>query len=272
MNKLFYFMSGLPRSGSSLLSSILNQNPRFYSGPSSPVLSTMLLVESHFHNDELFLGYPKIKEGKKIISSIPYQYYSDVRKPIVFDKNRAWPSKIQYINGYLEQDARIICPVRDIKDILTSLIMMIRRNPYKEGYPRINFIDEQLVKLNVPINDDNRCEFVASKDGILGQSIASINEAINSGFSKNLYFIEYKDLISNPEKTMRDIYSFLGEKYFDHKFTELKNIHRENDLNTYGLEDMHEVRSEINITSEIPENVLSEKILNKCEGMEIWRT
>ena len=39
--KTFYFMTGLPRSGSTLLSSILNQNPKFYSGPSSPVVSTI---------------------------------------------------------------------------------------------------------------------------------------------------------------------------------------------------------------------------------------
>ena len=59
LNKNFYFMAGLPRSGSTLLSSILNQNPRFYSGPSSPVVATMIALENQFSNDELFLGYPK---------------------------------------------------------------------------------------------------------------------------------------------------------------------------------------------------------------------
>jgi len=49
--KTFYFMAGLPRSGSTLLSSILNQNPRFYSGPSSPVLGAMYAVEENFTNN-----------------------------------------------------------------------------------------------------------------------------------------------------------------------------------------------------------------------------
>ena len=48
MKKTFYFMAGLPRSGSTLLSSILNQNPRFYSGPSSPVLGAMYALEANF--------------------------------------------------------------------------------------------------------------------------------------------------------------------------------------------------------------------------------
>ena len=158
MSKIFYFMAGLPRAGSTLLSSILNQNSRFYSGPSSPVLSTMYTVENHLLNDELFNGYPKPEQAKQIISSIPFQFYSDRKEEIIIDKNRAWTGRVPYIEGYLEQKAKIIIPVRDIDEILTSMIMMIRRNPYKEGNPRINFIDEQLVKLNIPLTDDNRCE------------------------------------------------------------------------------------------------------------------
>ena len=78
-------MAGLPRSGSAVLSAILNQNPRFYSGPSSPVLSTMFAVENHLANDELFHGYPKPEQAKKIISSIISQFYGDIQEPVVID-------------------------------------------------------------------------------------------------------------------------------------------------------------------------------------------
>ncbi len=40
MNKL-HFISGLPRSGSTLLSAIFNQNPEFHAAMSSPVASLM---------------------------------------------------------------------------------------------------------------------------------------------------------------------------------------------------------------------------------------
>jgi len=76
--KKYYFMSGLPRSGSTLLSSILNQNPRMHSGPSSPVVATMLALESSLSNDELYLAYPKPDQARKIISSVIDNYYSDV--------------------------------------------------------------------------------------------------------------------------------------------------------------------------------------------------
>ena len=196
LNKKYYFMAGLPRSGSTLISSILNQNDKFYSGPSSPVLSTMFAVENSLANDELFHGFPKPQQAHLIISSIINQFYSDVQNPVVVDKNRAWTSRISYIEGYIGQKAKIICPVRDIEEILTSMITMIRRNPYREGTPRINFIDEQLVKLNIPINDDNRCEYIASPDGILGQSLNSIVDAINQGFGDRIHFVEYKEFKS----------------------------------------------------------------------------
>lgn len=270
-DKQFYFMAGLPRSGSTLLSSILNQNPRFYSGPSSPVLSTMFAVENHLIKDELFHGYPKTEQANQIISNIIRQFYSDVTQEVIIDKNRAWTARVPYIEGYIGQRAKIICPVRDIDEILTSMIMMIRRNPYKEGNPRINFIDEQLIKLNIPLNDDNRCEYIASPDGILGQSLNAIVECFNQGFGDRIYFIEYKDLTNNPEKTLTDLYGFLGEEYYEHTFDNLTNYNRENDMQTYGLADMHEVRKQLKNTAPSPEEILSPYILEKCVGMDFWR-
>lgn len=271
ISKKYYFMAGLPRSGSTLLSTILNQNPNLYSGPSSPVLSTMYVIEQHLMNDELFNGFPKQEQGKLIIKKVIDHFYDDINQSVIIDKNRAWTARIPFIEHYIGQKAKIICPVRDIDEILTSMIMMIRRNPYKEGNPRINFIDEQLVKLNIPINDDNRCEHIGGPSGILGQSLSAIQEAIDQGFLDRIHFVEYKDLISKPEETLKRIYNFLGEEYYEHTFDNLENTNRENDLNTYGLEDMHEVRSKLEITSPDPRKILSKNILEKSKGMDIWR-
>jgi len=271
-SKNFYFMAGLPRAGSTLLSSILNQNPKFYSGPSSPVLSTMYAVENHLMNDELYHGYPKPEQAHQIISNIIRQFYSDVNQEVIVDKNRAWTARVPYIEGYIGQKAKIICPVRDIDEILTSMIMMIRRNPYKEGNLRINFIDEQLIKLNIPINDDNRCEYIAGPEGILGQSLNAIMEGLNQGFGDRIHFVEYKDIIKTPKQTLKKLYDFLGEEYFEHEFGDLKNQNREEDMNTYGLADMHEVRKELKNTAPKPIDILSSYILEKCNGMDIWRS
>lgn len=264
-------MAGLPRSGSTLLSSLLNQNPNLYSGPSSPVLSTMFVIENHLLQDELYHGYPKPDQMNAMIGDVINHFYSDVEQSVVIDKNRAWVARVPYIEGYIKQPAKIICPVRDIEEVLTSMITMIRRNPYKEGNPRINFIDEQLVKLNIPINDDNRCEYIAGPDGILGQSLNAIMEGINAGFGDRFHYVEYKNLVNKPQDTLNKIYQFLGEEPFEHTFDGLGNSNRERDMETYGLEDMHEVRSVLKSTSKDPTKVLSKYVLDKCQGMDFWR-
>ena len=104
----------------------------------------------------------------------------------------------------------------------TSMLMMIRRNPYREGQGRINFIDEQLVKLDIPLNDDNRCQYIAGPDGILGQSLNAIVMAMNEGYFANIHFVEYSDLVSKPQETLNAIYEFLGEEPFEHDFDDIE--------------------------------------------------
>jgi sulfotransferase len=270
MNKTYYFMAGLPRSGSTLISTILNQNPKFYSGPSSPVVPTMVAIEQSLSNDELYHAYPKPEQAREIIGSVLSTYYSDRQESIIFDKNRSWTSRIEYIKGYFGIEPKIICPVRDTSEILTSFISLIRRNPF-EVNGRVNFIDEMLIKMNIPLTDDNRCEFLASSQGILGQSVESIREALMRGNEKSIHFVEYNDLVSNPQETIEKIYDFLGEEYYTHSFDGLGNNNKENDARAYGLVDIHEVRDTIEKTSNNPEDILSDNILKKCENTEFWR-
>jgi len=268
--KTYYFMAGLPRSGSTMLSAILNQNPDIYSGPSSPIIGLMVNLENYMANDELFLAYPKIDQAKQIISSAISHYYSDINKPIIIDKNRAWVNKLEYIENYFDIQAKVLCPVRSIDEVLTSFISMHRRNPY-EINGKINFMDEMLVKNNMSLTDDNRCELLASANGILGQSYTGLKDAVLKGYEKQLHFIEYDDLINNPKETMEKIYQFLEIPYFEHDFNNLINLHQEDDAKIYGISDMHSVRKELKSTSLNPEEVLSEYMLNQCKDAEFWR-
>ena len=270
MSKQYFFMAGLPRSGSTMLSAILNQNPDIHSGPSSPVVPTMLALEQSLANDELFRAYPKTPQAAKIIASVLDNWYSDVDKRIIIDKNRSWVNRLHYIPGYFGIEAKVICPVRNIDEILTSFITMGRRTPITaEG--KINFVDEMLIKNNVLLTDDNRCEFLASPNGILGQSYFGLRQAIMEGKQKQLHFVEYDELINSPEETMRKIYEFLGLEYYDHDFSKLENKHKENDAEVYGVNDMHDVRETLGKVSSDPREVLSEKTLERCMGLEFWR-
>jgi len=268
-------MAGLPRAGSTLLSTLLNQNPRIYSGPSSPVLGSMYSTHENFQSNELYTGYPKPNQVNEIIGSVIEHWYSDIEKPVVIDKNRAWCARVPFIEGYIKQEAKIIVPVRRIDEILASILTMIKRNPFKEGQPRINFVDEQLVKFDIPINDENRCQYLLShKGGIVWESLNAVKLGVEEGHSDKFLFVDYNDLVKDPQKELNEIYEFLGEEPFEHTFENLSNDHREDDITTYGLSDMHEVHSELKKVSTDPSEILPDSIIelynSNKSNLEFW--
>ena len=276
MSKKFYFMAGLPRAGSTLLSTLLNQNPRIYSGPSSPVLGAMYNIHDDFQSNELYTGYPKPNQVNEIIGSVIEHWYSDIDKPVVIDKNRAWCARVPFIEGYIKQEAKIIVPVRRVDEILASILTMIKRNPFQEGQPRINFVDEQLVKFNIPINDENRCQYLLTgQGGIVYESLNATKLGVDEGHSDKFHYVDYNDLVNDPQRELNKIYTFLGEESFEHTFDNLSNQHRENDITTYGLGDMHEVHSKLEKISSNPSDVLPSSIIelynSNKETLEFWK-
>ena len=136
----------------------------------------------------------------------------------------------------------------------------------------MHFRSEMLIKNNIPLTDDNRCELLANAQfGILGQSYSGIRQALMEGRQKSLHFVEYDELLNNPDETMRKVYEFLEEDNFKHDFSNIINIHRENDEQVYGMADMHDVRSSLGRRGIDPKEILSEATLEKCKNAEFWR-
>tara|TARA_B100001778_G_C18536913_1_gene606365 strand:- start:297 stop:1097 length:801 start_codon:yes stop_codon:yes gene_type:complete len=264
--KKYYFIAGLHRSGATLLSSILNQNQRFYSGPLTPVLDIMRNIESNIPTIEHYKSSPKPISAHKIISSVIGNYYHDIDCPVIFDKNRDWPRQINYIEQYIGQRAKIICPVRDISEILTSFLTLIHKT-----YDGINFnvIDIAVIEKEFPLTDYNRCDVILNT--FLGNAMRHIQFALDNNLLDRILFVEYKDLVSNPYDTMNSIYNFLGEDIYDHDFDHIQNNNQVEDTGYYNLPGLHDIRSKIEYQSKDPKEVLPKEILERCRGMEFWR-
>ena len=266
MNKTYYFMAGLPRSGSTLLKSIIDQNPNIHANPVSPVMELMYWNDHYFTDSEQYLGYPKPKSAHKVISSIIDNYYFDTEEPIVIDHCRAWSNNIERIKTYITPNPKIICPVRNVLEVLTSFITMVHRNS-----EQVSFIDQHLIEKGLEITDDNRCDYLMSKEGIVEQALWAQSQAfIRGDDKKNLLMVEYDDLVNCSDETMRRIYEFLELDYYQHDFKNVENKHREIDDQWY-LKDMHYVRKEVKKKSKKPEDVLSTYILNKYSNLEYWK-
>jgi len=59
--KTLFFLSGLPRSGSTLLGSLLNQHPEIYATPTSPLADLLCLLDTNFNHLDLQYTYEKEK-------------------------------------------------------------------------------------------------------------------------------------------------------------------------------------------------------------------
>jgi sulfotransferase len=270
MEKTFFFHSGLPRSGSTLLSEILGQNPEFYNGPGSPAFDLLYNLYDMCAKGDLFQSNPKMDWIDGVVNHSLRTFYDDRDESVIFDKNFHWTGAGSQITAsYGIENPKLICSVRDIDEILASFISMIHRNA---GEGKSNFIDRMChQRAMLPITDVYRCELVIGDDGILGRACQSLYHGLRGVLKDSIHLVEYNDLVDDTENTIRAIYDFLEQPYFEHDFTSISggpNI----DESVYGLADMHDVRPTIGRTSSDPKDVLPAEILEKYTGMEFWRS
>lgn len=266
--KKFYFIAGLPRSGSTLLCSILSNNPRFTAGASNPILGWMMTMQSTINKEELFQADPRPKEATEMVASMIHQYYACDSTPVIFSKNRGWSAHAGTIMHYkIDDNPKIICTVRDIAEIVTSFVSLIHKHcPTGET----NMVDAYLVQEKMELTDDNRCAHLASAGGTCGIAALALIEGLKND-RKHIYLVEYDDLVNDTENTIKKIYEFIGEEYYPHKFTDLKNVKQERDKEVYGLPDLHFVRPEINKTSTKPEDLLSKEAIESCRNLDMYK-
>lgn len=263
--KTFHFLSGLPRSGSTLITSLLNQNPQIHASTNSPLLDTIHYTEEYLlKNSEQYRAHPKPDCAHKVISSIPHNYYYNVSESIIVDKSRGWVNQLEHINDYITKSPKIICPVRNIHDIIASFLQLIERSDDN------NFIDDNLKSNNIEINNDNRSDYLMCSQGIIGLSYIALSEAYRKGWDKYILIVEYEDLVNNSQVEMNRIYDFLDLPHYTHNFDNVETEFEEKDI-VYGLKDMHKVRTKVEKIYRNNEMYLSNDIINKYKQMEFWR-
>jgi sulfotransferase len=265
MDKQYFYLSGLPRSGSTVLASLLSQNPEIYCSPTSVLVGLLNYAEQVWRESDQVKSYEVNRQYNNVMIGIIEGLYKHVDKPVIIDKNRAWPNplNIKLLTRIFNEEPKIICTVRNVVDVLASFIKLIRKNPES-----VSFIDRELIKHNKDINDENRCNWLMSNEGHVFQSWSVVRWGFDSGF-KNFMFVEYEDLLFSPDSVLCRIYDFLEMDYFNHNFLNIENKVQEND-EVYHLPGMHNVRK---LLSKDPTNsldILGVDLYNKYKGGSFW--
>ena len=260
--KQYYFISGLPRSGSTLLSAILKQNPEFYADISSPVdrivettINVITKSKSNLAVDE--------NQRKNLLYGMFDGYYQHIEKPVIFDSSRGWTKKTNLLKELFPY-TKILCPVRDIVSILNSFETITSKNPFYT--PSLTNIDTEHEN-----NMFTRCEEMMSTNcGIITSSWILLQQ----GYALNpemIHFIEYENLCKEPEKIMRGIYEFLEKPYYSHDFENVE-YSNENFDKVCNLKGFHTVKKRVEYKP--PRCILPPQIVKKYKDakMEFWRT
>mgnify|MGYP001274593421 FL=1 len=255
--KQHYFISGLPRSGSTLLSAILRQNPDFYADISTPVESLVGTTIKIISEGESNLVITE-KQRKNLLHGIFDGYYKHIDKPVIFDCSRNWTKNTNLLQALFPY-TKILCPVRDIVSILSSFENITSKNPFH-------------TKILTEHNDNVfvRCDEMMDKNtGLVSKPWIALQE----GYALNpcmIYFIEYENMCKDPEKIMRGVYEFLDKPYFPHDFENIE-YSNENFDKAINIKDLHTVKKRVEYKP--PRNVLPLEIVQKYKkmNMEFWR-
>jgi sulfotransferase len=262
--KNYYFLAGFPRSGNTVLSSILNQNDKIHCSPLSPITDILWSYEQSLQNCENIkrnFNSVVFDVGKNIIVN----YYKNINKEIIIDREKSWatPGNMNIIKKYITEDPKIIFTVRPVIEILTSFINLIDDESYidKEMKQSGWWTKEYLTK------NDNRCEYMMRPGGLIDKSMLSLNEVLNLKNKNNFHIVKYNDIVDYPQETMDKIYNFLQIPKYNHDFNNIIKIEEDLDYDLGFPKNLHYVRKKINRISKNPKDVLSEYIINKYSNM-----
>lgn len=267
MAKNYYFLAGLHRSGNTLLSLILNQNPEIYSSPLGPVCDYLWNSHKVRSSSPLSLANNYDYRSIKFISGIMDNYYYDVPQNIIIDTDKSWanPDNIGIIRSYITNSPKIIFTTRPIIEVMASYIAIDKNNLVRHMNVT-DFIQNPALSEN-----DNIADFIASEYSHVGLLLRCFFASIdNIETRKFIHVVKYDELINTPQDTMDKIYDFLELDRFNHNFNNIENSYEYNEEAAYLPKDLHKVRQILKKSSIKIEDYLSPHIIEKYKDFRYF--
>ena len=253
-----HFISGLPRSGSTLLAALLRQNPRFEAGMSGPLagLFGALLGEMSARNE--FSVFIDDAKRQRILHGLFDNFYADCDADVIFDTSRAWCAWMPAV-AQLFPDAKVVACVRELPWVIDSIERLIQRNVFSPS---------SIFNYNAGGTVYTRANGVAGQNGMVGAPFDSLKQACYGAQKDRLMLVQYESLTTDPAKTMQAIYSFIGEPDFEHDFDHIDYDVTEFDERA-GTPGLHTVGKAVK--AQPRETLLPPDLFNRFVNDAFWR-
>ena len=256
----YHFITGLPRSGSTLLAALLLQNPRLHAGMTSPVGSLLRGMLNQLGAGSEFGPVVTTEQRRRLARGLFDSYYADRSdKQLIFDTNRMWSAQMPALMD-LFPGSRLIACVRNVAWIMDSLERRYRANPY------------EITRL---FNDDterntvySRVETLAQRNRLVGYPWTALKEAFYGEHAQSLLIVDYDLLAQAPDKVLPLVYRFLGEPEFAHDFSQVDYDAPEFDQGL-GLHGLHKVRTQVALQQR--ETLLPPDLFEQYSQLSFWQ-
>ena len=255
MEKIF-FQSSLPRSGSTMFQNIMGQNPDFYVTPTSGLLDMLWSARQTFN------GLPETKAQdhetmrKALIGfcrgGLEGYFNAITNKKYILDKSRGWGIYRDFANLFYP-DPKIICFVRDLKDVVTSFEKI-----HRENKPMFDDLRDEQNARGTTIH--KRVDEWVNPVNPVGRALERLFEIFRMGYDDKILIIKYEEFCLYPETHMRRVYDYLGIDQFEHNFDKIEQITIEDD-DAFGIgRNIHQIRPRLEIKNSEANKILGPDI------------
>ncbi len=264
--KRFFFISGLPRSGSTLLCNILAQNEDlFVSKATSGCHDVLFGVRNQWDKLIEHQAEGVDHDQLRIVLKAILNSYHPTDKSLIVDKGRGWLSLIEMIEFITGEVPKIIVPVRNISEILSSFEKLWRKST---GFSQWNFEQNDYFKAQTV---EGRCDIWASSGQPVGLAYNRVKDAISRGYKDHLLFLEFDHLTSYPKQTLQMVYNYLELPYFEHNYSHIEQYTQEDDDGVHRIPNLHKIRPDIKPITQDSQQILGNSLVQKYSNLEIWR-
>lgn len=241
MNKDINFCGGLPRSGSTVLMNILQQNPRIFTTGTCPLPKLLeRTVVANRQNESLQAMDIDVADNAMhgfITAGVQGWFNALTDKPVVISKSRAWSTVY-----HLLPNGKYIATIRDLRDIVESFERLQRKAKALHSYDGSG----QLVPA---MTDQEKFHHYFKTPtalmGALTQELPRVVEQARSG-RRHILIVRYEDLTINPIRELKRVYDFLGEEPFEHDLNNIKQSELyEHDAAYFRERTSHRVQSSL---------------------------
>jgi sulfotransferase len=256
MEKIFY-QSSLPRSGSTMLQNLIAQNPNFYCSPTSGLLELLYGARANYTTSAEFKAQDAetMKKAWQAFakSGMDAFYNAITDKKYVIDKSRGWGIHYDFLQFVQGGEPKIICMVRDLRDIFASMENNFRKHPEKQS----DILDWSKGQgTTVPKRID-----IWGQQPPVGLAIERLSEIFRTGINNKMLFVRFEDLCLYPETEMTRIYQYLEIPFFQHDFDNIEQVTKEDD-EVYGTFGDHVIRTKLEPVRSRAKELLGTEVTN----------